>query len=68
MSVSFALAQDAKTNHKFIAEGDEIARVLSTGSVHTYQLELGEAQYVFGKVDQQTVDVVVTIKNPEGKV
>lgn len=68
MSVSFALAQDTKPLQKVISEGDEIAGELSTGSSHIYQLELDEAQYVFGKVDQQTVDVVVTIKNPEGKV
>ncbi|NIM51816.1 MAG: serine hydrolase [Gemmatimonadales bacterium] len=34
---------------------------------HTYEIELGADQFVYGIADQQTVDVVVTVYGPDGE-
>ena len=48
--------------------GEPIARDLGAHAAHAYTLTLGEGQFVYGDVNQQTVDVVVTVYAPDGDV
>lgn len=41
---------------------------LAQGAIHTYTLSLQADRFVYGEVNQITVDVVVTIKDPDGKI
>jgi len=41
---------------------------LATGETHAYTLELKPDQFVYGEVNQISVDVVITIKDPGGKI
>ncbi|MEJ2628735.1 MAG: serine hydrolase, partial [bacterium] len=41
---------------------------LAPGETHAYTLELKPDQFVYGEVNQISVDVVVTIKDPGGKI
>ncbi|WP_020403932.1 serine hydrolase [Gracilimonas tropica] len=65
---NIALAQTESSYQKPIKSGDEILGELQAESVHSYQLDISDGQYVFGKADQRSVDVVVTIKDPAGNV
>ncbi|MFO7977446.1 MAG: serine hydrolase domain-containing protein [Bacteroidales bacterium] len=68
LSVTALAAQTADSTQTAITIGDSVHNTLSTGSVHSYILELEPDQFVVGYVDQQTVDVVVSIVNPEGQI
>ncbi|WP_176466200.1 serine hydrolase [Aliifodinibius salipaludis] len=50
-----------------IAAGEEVNNTLAQHSSHFYTTELDSGQFVFGKTDQQSVDVVVTVYNPKGE-
>lgn len=63
ITVSAAVAQ---TNRP-ITIGEEITDSLRSESTHNFEAELPSNYYVYGKVNQISVDVVVTIYNPEGK-
>lgn len=51
-----------------IDEGQTLSGTLAPDSEHEFAIELGEEEFVYGAVDQLTVDVVVTIRGPEGVV
>lgn len=60
-----AFAQEAAV--ATVAEvGELYADSLGPEDVHTYELTLESAQFVVGDVDQVTVDVVVTVRDPAG--
>ena len=58
------MAQDATQ----LKQGEEINRSLTTGETHLYTLELNKGIFVFGHVDQKTVDVVLKITDPNGEL
>lgn len=59
---SRAGAQDAVP----LTMGTPITQDLGAHDAHAYTLDLRAGQFVYGEVDQQTVDVVVTIYGPDG--
>jgi CubicO group peptidase (beta-lactamase class C family) len=50
-----------------IAPGRTHADSLTPTSVHTYALDLAAKQFVYGAVDQKSVDVTVTVVAPDGR-
>ena len=60
--VSHGLAQEPTQ----IRVGESVPGSLMSDSEHRYTIDLNENTFVFGEVDQLTVDVVVTILDPEG--
>ncbi len=62
LTTSFIAAQTSTP----ISVGEEIQGSLQTGGAQSYTIELDEESYMYGVVNQKTVDVVVTIYNPEG--
>lgn len=67
LGLQIAVAQTSGEKEIALSEGDVITDSLQTGDVHSYKLQLDEEQFLFGYVNQQTVDVVITIFNPEGE-
>ena len=61
---SCAWAQDATP----LTIGEPITRDLGAHDAHAYTLDLDAGQFVYGDVDQQTVDVVVTVYGPDDAV
>ena len=51
-----------------VRRGQAVPGTLTSSAEHTYTLELYADRFVFGQVDQHTVDVVVAILDPEGEV
>lgn len=51
-----------------LAVGRTVTDSLAPGEPHEYALELAARQFVLGRVDQRTVDVVVRIHGPSGDV
>jgi CubicO group peptidase (beta-lactamase class C family) len=47
--------------------GTPVAGELPPDGKHTYEIQLGADQFVYGEADQQTVDVVVTAFGPDGE-
>ncbi|SMO51073.1 serine hydrolase [Gracilimonas mengyeensis] len=66
LTTTWVFAQTSTQTEKPITQGETYSDSLASVSVHAYSVALDSAQYVFGFVNQQTVDVVVTIFNPEG--
>ena len=60
-------AQEADVE-KAIAPNQSFSDSLQTGDVHRYQLDVSTDQFVFGRVEQNTVDVVVKIVGPDQEV
>jgi len=60
------LAQDAPAPIT-VDLGDVYADSLGSEGLHAYTMELESGYFVFGAVNQITVDVVVTVKDPEGE-
>lgn len=58
------LAQDASQ----LKQGQEVNRSLTKGGEHNYTLLLDADTFVFGHVDQKSVDVVVKITGPDGEL
>jgi CubicO group peptidase (beta-lactamase class C family) len=50
-----------------LALGRALPGALTADARHTYVLELADDTYVFGQVNQISVDVVVTVLGPEGE-
>ncbi len=50
-----------------IRRGQSISGTLAPDSKHRYAIELPENTFVFGHVNQLTVDVVVTVRDADGK-
>lgn len=55
-------AQDATP----LRVGQRLSGALASDSRHTYTLSLSKGTFVFGRVDQVSVDVVVTVTGPDG--
>ena len=58
-----AAAQDAQPLHP----GDALTHDLASDGSHPYTLTLAADQFVLGDAEQHTVDVVLTVTNPEGE-
>ncbi len=58
-----ALAQERQT----IELGQRVTGALTSDSRHLYSLELDEGTFVFGMVNQISVDVVVKVVGPDGE-
>ena len=67
LSVTTLSAQTSDHTEKVITVGDIIQDSLTSVSIHAYTLELQPEYFVYGFVNQESVDVVVTIYNPEGE-
>lgn len=63
----FLLAPLAAASQHTLAPGDAFARDLDSGDAHEYTLDLAEGDIVLGAADQETVDVVVTLRGPDGE-
>jgi CubicO group peptidase (beta-lactamase class C family) len=63
---AISFAQTSVQTEQPITVGETIENYLSADEVHTYTLEIEEEQFVHGYIIQKSVDVVVTIYNPEG--
>lgn len=50
-----------------IERGRSIPGTLESGSQHDYTLELGPNMFVYGAVDQVSVDVALTVLGPDGQ-
>lgn len=50
-----------------ITQGEEVSDSLLTGSKHVYTLEVDSAMFVYGMAQQQTVDVKIEVKGPDGQ-
>ena len=50
-----------------VEPGQSIAESLESDSKHRYSISINENTFVYGVVDQRTVDVVVTILDPVGE-
>jgi len=64
ISAASITAQEARP----IEEGQTLSGTLSAESEHDFTLELGADQFVYGAVDQLTVDVIVTILDADGAI
>ncbi len=54
---------------KIEVTGNEIYKdSLSSDSVHQYTVKADSATFLFGKVIQESVDLAITVKDPEGKI
>lgn len=61
------VAQDSVDSARTLMPEESITDSLSSDDVHTYLAELDSAQFVRGWVEQQTVDVVITLYSPSGE-
>ena len=50
-----------------LVPGSAIERELASGDAHVYTLDLDAGAFVLGAADQHTVDVVVTLRGPDGE-
>lgn len=66
LSAGMINAQESP-KERMIRQGQSFSDSLMKGAVHTYLMELDSAQFVFGQVMQETVDVVVTVYGPDRK-
>jgi CubicO group peptidase (beta-lactamase class C family) len=64
MSVAAQTADDLERN---LIPGESISDSLSSEDVHIYLADLDSAQFVRGWVEQETVDVVITLYSPSGE-
>ncbi len=67
LSISLLNAQTSEKKEVPITKGKEISDSLSSESIHTYTIKLDSSYFVYGIVNQKTVDVVVNIYNEEKK-
>lgn len=69
LSTTAAGAEKEKsTVEKSIAVKKELKDSLEPEEIHAYTITLSKDQFIYGEVNQITVDVVVTVKDPEGKI
>ncbi|GAA5523243.1 serine hydrolase [Aliifodinibius salicampi] len=62
-----AFGQEPDQKEIPIAIGEEVNNTLTQHGSHFYSTELDSGQFVFGKANQQSVDVVVTVHSPKGE-
>jgi CubicO group peptidase (beta-lactamase class C family) len=69
-NASLAWAQDVQQEHvaATLALGQSLSDSLAVTDHHTYTIDLTADQFVYGEVNQQTVDVAVTVYAPNGEV
>lgn len=60
-----AFSQSTRTDSTPISEGETISDSLRSEEVHSYTIELDSTQFVFGYVNQETVDVAISVFNPD---
>jgi CubicO group peptidase (beta-lactamase class C family) len=63
-----AQAQQEQTKEVPVEPATELRDSLLTGDSHTYTIDLQADQFVFGLVDQQSVDVAIEVKSPAGEI
>ncbi|NGP77781.1 serine hydrolase [Balneolaceae bacterium YR4-1] len=61
-------AQDRREKVRSITVGQEYTDSLALRSSHTYVLDADSGRFVYGFVDQLSVDVEIEIKDPTGKI
>ncbi len=61
-------AQTGDATPRPIAQGEVAADSIAPSATHAYTIELGADEFVFGEVDQQSVDVAITVRDPDGEV
>jgi len=66
ITFSTGLAQTSDKTDYPLTVGEVVEESLTTDSVHSYTLELGEEQFVHGFVIQESVDVTISVFNPSG--
>jgi len=65
--LSFAATLPVRGQEATPLEQDKpVERELAAGDKHTFEIVLSANEFVYGEADQQTVDVVVTVYNPDG--
>ena len=65
--LSFAATLPVRGQETTPLEPDKpVERELAAGDKHTFEIVLSANEFVYGEADQQTVDVVVTVYNPDG--
>ena len=62
LSAGAVSAQDARP----LREGQTLSGTLTSGAEHEFTISLEAEHFVYGAVDQRTVDAVVTVQGPEG--
>ncbi len=65
--LSLAVTAPAFGQAMQIEPGSPVPGELGADDTHTYEIQLGAEQFVFGAADQQTVDVIVTVYDPDGE-
>ena len=66
--LSFAATLPVRGQEAIQLEQDKpVERELAAGDKHTFEIILSANEFVYGEVDQQTVDVVVTVYNADGQ-
>jgi len=69
LMASAALTQEEQvTLEKPLKVKQELNNSLEPAQIHAYTLTLTPDQFIYGKVTQISVDVVVTVKDPAGKI
>ena len=66
LSATALIAQTSVQTETEITVGQTIHSMLTSESIHAYTLELEPDHFVYGFVNQESVDVVVTIHDPKG--
>jgi CubicO group peptidase (beta-lactamase class C family) len=61
-------AQAADTTTRPIVVGDVVADSLPAGATHVFTVTFDADRFVYGEVDQRTVDVRITVRDPAGAV
>lgn len=67
LTVGLATTLSAQQVEGTLAPGVSFERELSTGDRHIFELVLGASDFVYGEVEQLTVDVVINVYDPSGK-
>lgn len=66
-SALFVAASGAAAQATELEVGETIRGTLTAGDTALYTMEAGEDYFVFGEVDQISVDVIVRVLNPDGE-
>ena len=61
-------AQAADTTTRPVVVGEVLADSLPSGALHAFTVALDVDRFVYGEVDQRTVNVRVTVRDPAGDV
>ena len=67
LALLFSTAIPAGAQQVALTAGRTVTDSLTAEAVDTFTVELGADRFVLGEVDQQTVDVVITVHGPDGR-